>query len=416
MSYRHGVYTSEQATQVVTPATAEATLPVIVGTAPVHNLEDSENAPINEPVLVHSLGDFKAKFGDLAEGDTPEDFTLLQAAEVYLGRYRVEPFVAINVFDPAKHVDDEDAPDVSKVEAADIIGGIDQNKKRSGISLIDEVFPRTRLTPGLLLAPKFSGDPTVAQALGAAVKEISGHFKAHAIIDVPDSVTDYTKVPAWLNDNNLTLHNMSCFYGNVLYNGHAEPGSIHMAGCCGARDAENGDVPYWSPSNYTLAGEGLVHAGRQLHLTATEAAYLNGQGIVTGLNMIGGLKCWGDQTACYPGVTDVKDSSFPIRRMFNWISNTLVLTSWQYVSSPLRRRLIETVQDTFNIWLNGLAARGFILGGRVTFEAADNPTSDLLDGKVRWHVYVTPPQAARELEFILEYDPAYLQTLFGQAA
>ena len=49
-------------------------------------------------------------------------------------------------------------------------------------------------------------------------------------------------------------------------------------------------------------------------------------------------------------------------------------------------------------------------------ELADNPTSDLLSGKVRWHVYVSPPQAGRELVFILEYDPAYLNTLFASAA
>ena len=129
--------------------------------------------------------------------------------------------------------------------------------------------------------------------------------------------------------------------------------------------------------------------------------------------MIGGLVAWGDQTCAYPGVTDVKDSSIPIRRMFNWIGNTLILTAWQFVSSPLRRRMIETVQDTFNVWLNGLAAREFILGGRVTFEADENPTTNLMDGKVRFHVYVTPPSAAREIVFTLEYDPDYLETLFA---
>ena len=112
----------------------------------------------------------------------------------------------------------------------------------------------------------------------------------------------------------------------------------------------------------------------------------------------------------------MKDTSIPIRRMFNWIGNTLVLTCWQFVSNPVRLRMIETVQETFNIWLNGLVGREFLLGARVTFELADNPTSDLLSGKVRWHVYVSPPQAGRELVFILEYDPAYLNTLFASAA
>ena len=52
----------------------------------------------------------------------------------------------------------------------------------------------------------------------------------------------------------------------------------------------------------------------------------------------------------------------------------------------------------------------------MAFEQADNSTTDLMDGKVTWHVYVTPPQAARELTFTLEYDPSYLETLFGTNA
>ncbi|MPM16748.1 hypothetical protein SDC9_63130 [bioreactor metagenome] len=132
--------------------------------------------------------------------------------------------------------------------------------------------------------------------------------------------------------------------------------------------------------------------------------------------MVGGIVAWGDQTAGYPGITDVKDTSIPIRRMFNWVGNTLVLTCWQYVSNPLRRRMIETVQDTFNVWLNGLVGREYLLGGRVAFETVDNPTTDLMAGKVRWHMYLTPPQAARELTFVLEYDPSYLSTLYGLTA
>ena len=36
-----------------------------------------------------------------------------------------------------------------------------------------------------------------------------------------------------------------------------------------------------------------------------------------------------------------------------------------------------------------------------------------MDGIITFHVYVTPPSPAREIEFVLEYDPDYLATLFG---
>ena len=79
---------------------------------------------------------------------------------------------------------------------------------------------------------------------------------------------------------------------------------------------------------------------------------------------------------------------------------------------PINRRLVETVVDSANIWLNGLTARGAILGGRVEFLDTENPKTDLLDGTIRFHVYVAPPTPAREIDFVMEYDPDYFSALF----
>lgn len=413
MTYRHGAYFDEVPTSLVTPVQVDSALPVVFGAAPVHNLPEGVAPPVNEPRLIFSMEEFTAQFGALSPNDAPHAFTLAEFASVYIGRYRVAPVVFVNVFDPVTHVDDDGEPDVAKITAAQIIGGVDATTgKRTGLALVDKVFPLFRMVPGQIVAPGFSATPAVAIAMGAACKNISGHFKAVGVCDLPATIVRPEDAPAHVNDNNLTDENLILFFGTPTYNNATEYGSSHLAGVMAQRDAENSGIPFWSPSNKRLLCQGLAHNGKELALSPTEAAYLNGNGIVTGLNMIGGLVAWGDQTACYPGVTDVKDASIPIRRMFSWIGNTLVLTAWQKVSSPLRRRLIRSVCDTFNIWLNGLTAREFILGGRVVFEEKDNPTTDLMDGIARFHLYVTPPSAARELVFTLEYDPTYLQTLF----
>ena len=36
-----------------------------------------------------------------------------------------------------------------------------------------------------------------------------------------------------------------------------------------------------------------------------------------------------------------------------------------------------------------------------------------LDGKITFHVYLTPPSPAREITFKQEYDPDYISTLFA---
>ena len=234
-----------------------------------------------------------------------------------------------------------------------------------------------------------------------------------AIVDIPESVTLYSDAPGYKNDNNLTDERMIVCYGKGTLGEESHWLSSHVAGLCSRVDADHEDVPYKSPSNERLQVDGFTVAGSEVFLGPDQANYLNGQGIVTALNFMGGWKMWGNRTGAYPSVTDPKDAFIPLRRMYNWIGNTLVLTTWQRVDYPVRRRLIDTVTDTHNIWLNGLAGREMILGGRVEFQESENPSTDLMDGIIRFHVYVTPPSPAREIDFIVEYDPEYLQSLFG---
>lgn len=300
------------------------------------------------------------------------------------------------------------------VTDVDIVGGVDMSGKKSGLELVGECFPRFRVVPGILLAPGYSGDPTVAAVMTAKASNINEHFKAIALIDVPtDTVKAYTDVAAWKNNNNIADPLQVCCWPMLSLDGVAYHMTTQLSGLLGQVDSDNDDVPYVSPSNKNFQMTACVTAdGSEIFLGPETAAYLNGQGIVTALNFIGGWKCWGNRTACYPGNTDVKDAFIPIRRMFGWVGNTLVQTYWQRLDFPLNRRQIDTIVDSANIWLNGLAARQYILGGRVEFNADENPTTDLMDGIVRLHVYITPPSPNRAIDFVLEYDVNYLGTLF----
>jgi hypothetical protein len=53
------------------------------------------------------------------------------------------------------------------------------------------------------------------------------------------------------------------------------------------------------------------------------------------------------------------------------------------------------------------------LGGKVEFLSDENPTTDLMDGIAKFHVYITPPSPNRSIEFILEYDVSAVETLFS---
>ena len=94
--------------------------------------------------------------------------------------------------------------------------------------------------------------------------------------------------------------------------------------------------------------------------------------------------------------------------MFGWVANSLVLTYWSKVDNKFSRRFIDNIIDSVNIWLNGLVAEEKLLGGRVEFNESENTTVSLMSGKAVFHVFLTPPSPAKEIEFVLEYDTAYV--------
>lgn len=305
--------------------------------------------------------------------------------------------------------------DPSGVVAADIVGGY-SGGVYTGISVIDQVFPALRLVPGLLLAPTWSQNPTVAAALQTKAASVSGQFKAVAVIDLStDSgdIASYSAAAAWKTNNGFDeLHTIVGW--PKLKNGTDTYNASTIIACVANKtDSDKGGVPYASPSNKSVTGTAAVlDDGTEVLLLKSQANALNAQGIVTFLNGNAGWKLWGNRTAAYPGTTDVKDAFIPVRRMFTWIANTIILTSDRDIDEPGNRRLIDGVLGTVGSFLNGLVAQGALIAGKIEFRSDENPTTDLADGIIRWHVTLTPPSPAESLEFTLEYDPSALEALF----
>lgn len=377
--------------------------------------ESAKNIPLTDGMA--TINEDGILLGSLTVKATAGESVLVKDKD-YVAAYDATGRVVITALDytGANVVVSYDKVKPDAVTHTDIIGGIDVTTgEAEGLELVNHVFPLFRLVPGQILAPGWSHNPAVAAVMVAKAGNINGHFRCLALTDVPtNDAKKYTDVAAWKEKNNYTSARQAVCWPMGKLGKQKFHLSTQLAGLICRTDASNDDIPYASPSNKNLQIDGLTLAqGKEVILGPDQAAYLNGQGIVTGLNFIGGWKAWGNRTGCYPGVTDPKDAFLPIRRMFDWIGNTIIQTYWQKVDYPVNRRLVQTITDSVNIWLNGLSAREFILGGRVEFLDSENPKTDLMDGIIRFHVYVTPPSPAREFDFILEYDPQYLQALFS---
>lgn len=304
-----------------------------------------------------------------------------------------------------------------EIKASDIIGGIEVSTgKHKGLECVNDVFPKFRLIPGLLGCPKFSCDSGVAGVMRAKVENINGIFTGQAVIDIPSDSSNantYTKVPEWKNKHNYLAEREIVCWPKVRLGDKEFYLSTQLIGLMNTVDANHDDVPYKSPSNELLQIDSCVNAlGDEINLGLEQANYLNSQGIVTALNFMSGWVAWGNRTGYYPSNTDPKDAFISVRRMFDYVGNLFITTFWQEVDAPVTVRLIRMVVNSFNLVLNGMQAREMILGGRVEFKENENVLTDLMNGILRFHVYITPPVPAEVIEGILEFDPAYMNTLF----
>lgn len=296
------------------------------------------------------------------------------------------------------------------------------NDKNFGLEIVEDIFPDFRLVPGQLLAPGFSSDPVVAAVMETKGGNINGHFRCITLCDMPTLIENnagemvrhrYTNVPAWKNRNNFTSTRQINLYPMLRLGNQIYYYSTQMAGRIGRTDFENRMVPYRSPSNQRLEINGICDAnGDEIKLNINQANFLAGQGITSAVNWTQGWVSWGGRTGAFPGTTDPKDVQISIRRMFDWVGNTIVLTHWSRIDQPITPRRVKTIIDSVGIWFNSLTAQEFILGGRIELLPTDNPKTDLLDGFVRFRIHIAPPPPMEAAEFIQQYDPSYLQTLF----
>lgn len=464
----HGVNVNEVATSLAAPTAAATGIPFIVGCAPIHSADNP--AALNKPVLITSWDEFKEKFGyceDWADFPLCEagychfvDFGLQPAvflnvfdpathksaqtaADKDVADHKVNlGNLAIN--DSGLVVKDKSSPANTLVKDTDyevyysngemivellatggyfseaalniaynkaVFTGITATVISGAVEKIELCMSTIGVIPDMILAPGWSSNAAVAAVMATKAGAINGLFKAKAVVDVPcgsGDATVYSAVVAKKNALAMVDKNEIVCWPLCKLGDHTYHMSTRIASLIASVDTEVG-APHYSPSNHALKVDALVIAdGTEVLLTKAQADILNAGGVMTALNFMGGFVAWGNYTGCYPTNTDVKDCQISVNRVFDWVGNTLIKTFWGYLDTPMTRRLIDTILDTCNIWLNGLTGAGIILGGRCEMLDSENPETNLIQGIVKLHIYLTPPSAAQEIDFTLEYDASYL--------
>lgn len=373
MTYKHGVYgeilpSAEQITY------SQDTIPVYIGTAPVHRLANYSGA-VNVPLLITSLEDAQAKLGYLPD-DNFDDFTLSGVVYAHFQNkiQPIGPIVVINVLDPAVHktagtasvtlvdgkgyIDDNvilgsieitgkilgtdytaeyttdgrvlitsinggltspvtvnfDKVNPVAVQDTDIIGSYDPaTEKRTGLARVQTIYEELNIVPSILSTPGWNHKPDVEAALVTACSKIGGHWDAICVTDIdPSAAKTIDTAITWKTTNNYTSNREKVCWPKVKVGDKVLWLSILAIVRMQQTDYANDGVPYESPSNKQMDITGLVLGdGTEPRFNGEQGNKLNEKGITTAVYSGGRWVLWGPHMANYEyGVTTKPEEIF----------------------------------------------------------------------------------------------------------
>lgn len=454
---RHGVYTSVQDTSISTPASVSVGIPFVVGSAPISTADSDTRATLNKPYICYTYAEFVDQFG---WSDNWAKYTICEVVYAYFKLYNVGPIVVCAVNEDATASDYQTkviagieyielcktqlglVPDLILCPGLDNVTAVQAVMMAKAQSINEKYQARAVITvPMASTTEDFDGDGTqtkftlAANPLPAAVTAKVGATDATVTYDDDTGEVTFSTAPASGTGNvhvtylaepktytaAIAAKNAGSFnewaiitFGYPKLGDLRFHGSTMEAGRISATDSDNNGIPYESPSNKHVPMDSLVNdAGTALDLSESQANLLNAAGICTFINQGGQWTAWGNYTGAYPASSDVVEYFIPVARMFDYCRKAVTNTFRDKVDKPLDRRLLDSINDSVNMWLNGLVGAGYLIGARCELLDNENPLTDLMSGIIKFHIYMTPPGPAQEIDFILEYDPAYLESLFS---
>ena len=466
----HGIYVSEQAASSGNPVVAKSSIPFVIGRSPIQSADSP--ASVGVPILCKSFEEAKEKLGYSDDWDDyplcefmyshfnlygcqpvifvnlldPETMNeAVAAANKTVENHKIAlPIEAINNANlVVKPVDGEGDAYLKDTDYSvyydgeycyiELLSGrpvysatslnlaykqvtptsVNAAAVATGMESIEQCMGTLGIVPDLICAPGFSDNTSVAAVMATKAAGINGMFKAKALIDISTASSGgadvYSEVAALKETNSFSDENQIACWPLLKLGTRIFHLSTQLAGLMASIDAGNNGCPYESPSNKAFKCDSTVDvAGTEINLTLAQANVLNAAGVVTAISFLGNINCWGNYTACYPITSDVKDYYIPVSRMFDWVGNTFINTFWSKLDKPMSRRLIDTVVDACNIWLNGLVGSGYLYGARAEYKESENPLENLIAGIIKIHVYITPPSPTQEIDFVLQYDADYV--------
>ncbi len=283
--------------------------------------------------------------------------------------------------------------------AADVAGS-DADAAYTGVKALLQASARGLPRPKILIAPRWSREKTVADALVAAADRL----RAVAVADGPNTTDAAAKTEvAKYDSRRLYFVDPAVLVGDPAA---AEPASARVAGVIARSDAERG---FWfSPSNRPVAG--IAGTARpvdfELGDPASRANVLNESGIATIVNH-GGYRLWGNRSTA----GDARWQFLSVARTADAINESVLRAHLWAVDRNVTRTYLADVVEGVNAYLRELVGLGAILGGRAWIDPDLNTAQTIAAGRVVVSFDFTPPAPAERITFRSELADDYLKEL-----
>ena len=298
------------------------------------------------------------------------------------------------------------------VKAADIIGGVDENEKRSGIEVLDEVYMMHNIVPAIISAPKYSKDPAVATALESKAELVGDLLNATAVVDLECETTKKIQDAKTAKDKLGVFGRQTVIcWPKVVMAGYEIYASAEYSAHMQYAMMQNAGIPT-STDNTEAMIEGICteDGERKLYTEKQCANYLMQYGIVSYKyqNM---WKTIGENSAAFPDEAAQNQKSIKGVAICNYLENRFKTDYAYQIGRDTKPAAIKSIVNDFNYMLSKMVP-DYLAGGEMEFREDENPIEQIQEGysKFRVHYADYPTTKGMDAEFV--WDVSDLEKAF----
>ncbi|MEO0443460.1 MAG: phage tail sheath C-terminal domain-containing protein [Pseudomonadota bacterium] len=265
---------------------------------------------------------------------------------------------------------------------------------------------KVKVTPRMLIAPGFSDDVDVVNAMIT----VADRLRAIVIADGPDT-TDTASIDFRQNFDSARLYIVDpqvLVFDSVSNSDVLQPASSRVAGIIAKSDNERGF--WWSPSNRTMLG--INGTSRAIDFTLGDklarANLLNDNEVATIIHQ-NGYRLWGNRSCA----SDPKFAFISVRRTADLINDSLLRAHLWAVDRNITKTYIDDVTEGVNDYLRHLKTVGAIIDGKCWADPELNTPAQIAQGKVFFDFDFTPPYPAEHITFRSRLTNDYLEEMFA---